>query len=325
MGPLVSIIIPAYNRVHLIGETINSIIDQTYQNWECLVIDDSSTDQTEKLLEFYEARDKRIKYLRRPENLMKGANNCRNFGFETSSGNFIKWFDSDDLLKPDAIKIQVEHLELNSDIDASLAYGEYFHEGFHDVMKSPPKLFISEDIVFDYIVGNVHFHTCAPLWRKSFLSKQIFLYDSKLKKLQDVEFHFRMLKAGLVFEMLDQSLFRYRYSNRDRISLIANDAHINSILDYYNSLLISAKCKNPENEKVMRLFVVNKILDNWHRLLGKKIFVVRLKMAFIILTKLKDLIKHSKISIFKYFRIVLGIAIKVLFGNRGRKYFTIKD
>lgn len=325
MGPLVSIIIPAYNRVHLIGETINSIIDQTYQNWECLVIDDSSTDQTEKLLEFYEARDKRIKYSRRPENLMKGANNCRNFGFETSSGDFIKWLDSDDLLKPDAIKVQVEHLELNSDIDASLAYGEYFNEDFHDVIKSPPKLFISEDIVFDYIVGNIHFSIVAPLWRKSFLVKQKRLFNNKILKLQDVEFHFRMHMAGLKFEMLDQSLFRYRYSNKDRISLINNDAHINSILDYYSSLLISAKCKNPENEKVMRLFVVNKILDNWYKLLNKKYFFSRLKMSLQILSKLKDLIKRSKISFLKYSRIVIGIAVKILFRKRGRKYFTINN
>lgn len=325
MEPLVSIIIPTYNRAHLIGETINSIINQTYQNWECLVIDDRSSDQTEKLIEFYASKDERIKYFQRPKNLMKGANNCRNFGFEMSRGEFVKWFDSDDLLKPDSIKIQVRHLESNKHFDASVAYGEYFHEENEDVIKSPPKLFVSKDIIFDYIMGNIHFQTCAPLWKKSFLKKQKFLYDPKQKKLQDVEFHFRMLLAGLKFEMLDQSLFSYRYSNKDRISFVNTHDHICSILDYYNSILILAKCENAQNEKLMRLFVVNRILDCYYKLLNKKYFMSRLKMSFIVLSNLRVPIKYSKISVINYPKILTGIIINVLFRKKARKYFTIKN
>lgn len=101
---LVSIIIPTYNRAHLIGETLDSVIAQTYQNWECIVVDDGSTDYTDELLEFYCTKDHRIQYHNRPNNRRKGANACRNYGFELSEGEYVKWFDSDDLMS-------VEHLE----------------------------------------------------------------------------------------------------------------------------------------------------------------------------------------------------------------------
>ncbi|HEX9600942.1 MAG TPA: glycosyltransferase family 2 protein, partial [Mariniflexile sp.] len=65
--PLVSIIIPTYNRGHLIGETLESVLCQTYDNWECLVIDDGSTDNTDALVQGYLNKDNRIKFYHRPE------------------------------------------------------------------------------------------------------------------------------------------------------------------------------------------------------------------------------------------------------------------
>ena len=98
MSSLVSIIIPTLNRSHLIGGTIDSIIIQTYTNWECLVIDDGSSDYTEELMSFYVESDKRIKFFKRPLDRPKGGNAARNFGFEKSHGDCIQWFDSDDLM-----------------------------------------------------------------------------------------------------------------------------------------------------------------------------------------------------------------------------------
>ena len=78
MNALVSIIIPTFNRAHLLGETLNSVINQTYSNWECIVVDDGSSDYTEQLMEFYIQKDPRIIFVRRPDNRPKGANACRN-------------------------------------------------------------------------------------------------------------------------------------------------------------------------------------------------------------------------------------------------------
>lgn len=113
MDSIVSIIIPTYNRAHHIGETLDSIIAQTYRNWECIVVDDGSCDYTTELMEFYCEHDSRIQYHHRPKEKPKGANSCRNYGFELSKGKYIQWLDSDDLLSTKKIEFQVILLENN--------------------------------------------------------------------------------------------------------------------------------------------------------------------------------------------------------------------
>ncbi len=97
---LISVIIPTYNRSNLLGNTLDSIINQTYTNWECLVIDDGSTDYTEELMNLYVQKDSRVKFYHRPQERPKGGNAARNYGFELSQGEYIQWFDSDDLMVP---------------------------------------------------------------------------------------------------------------------------------------------------------------------------------------------------------------------------------
>lgn len=108
---LVSIIIPTYNRAALIAETLDSIIRQTYDNWECIIVDDGSSDDTEALVGKYQLRDKRIKYANRPSTLKKGANACRNYGLSLSEGEYVNWFDSDDLMLPKKLELQVDMLK----------------------------------------------------------------------------------------------------------------------------------------------------------------------------------------------------------------------
>ncbi len=111
MQSLVSIIIPTYNRAHLIGGTLDSARAQTYQNWECIIVDDGSNDYTDEMMEFYCERDSRIQYHHRPKERLKGANACRNYGFEISRGRYINWFDSDDLMVPEFIERKVSYLQ----------------------------------------------------------------------------------------------------------------------------------------------------------------------------------------------------------------------
>ena len=79
MLPLVSIIIPTYNREHLIGETLDCVISQTYTNWECIVVDDGSHDNTPEVIKSYFNNDERIKFYNRPDYKNKGASSCRNY------------------------------------------------------------------------------------------------------------------------------------------------------------------------------------------------------------------------------------------------------
>ena len=125
MNALVSIIIPTFNRGHLLGETLDSISAQSYPNWECIIVDDGSSDFTAELVEFYLERDSRFCYYQRPEKRPKGANACRNYGFEKSIGEFIQWFDSDDLMTPDFLKTKI-NAALSGDFDYVITKTECF-------------------------------------------------------------------------------------------------------------------------------------------------------------------------------------------------------
>ena len=70
--PLVSVIIPTYNRAHLIGETLDSVLAQTYQNWECIIVDDGSSDDTDEVIGEYVKKDNRFKYYHRPDEHLPG-------------------------------------------------------------------------------------------------------------------------------------------------------------------------------------------------------------------------------------------------------------
>lgn len=117
----VSIILPTYNRANFLPDTLDSILSQTYTNWECIVIDDGSSDGTNKVMETYLKKDERFSYFNRPQSMPKGANACRNYGFEIAEGELIKWFDSDDIM----LKYHLEKLvELIDNCDLDFAVGD---------------------------------------------------------------------------------------------------------------------------------------------------------------------------------------------------------
>ena len=99
---MISIILPTYNREVYLVDALNSIIGQTYKDWECIVVDDGSTDHTHKIMDFYTERDKRIKYYKLPQNY--GIAVARNFGIQVSKGEYIAVMDSDDVMMKDRLK-----------------------------------------------------------------------------------------------------------------------------------------------------------------------------------------------------------------------------
>lgn len=120
MEPLVSIITPVYNSEKYLEETILSVINQTYKNWELLLIDDCSIDNSYKIIEKYLA-DERIKYLRNERN--SGPAVTRNVGLENSNGKYIALLDSDDFWKKDKLKNQVDFMMKNN---LELSHGNYY-------------------------------------------------------------------------------------------------------------------------------------------------------------------------------------------------------
>lgn len=109
MSPIISIITPAYNAEKTINETIQSVLNQTYNNWELLIIDDCSTDKTKEIIHNYTSVDKRIKYFK-TDKPSGGPSIPRNIGIKNSNGRYIAFLDSDDIWLPNKLEEQLNFL-----------------------------------------------------------------------------------------------------------------------------------------------------------------------------------------------------------------------
>lgn len=124
---LVSIIIPAYNCEDFIGQTFDSVMNQTYQNWEAIVVDDCSTDNTAKIIKEYERKDNRIKYYRLEKN--SGAAIARNKAVDIASGIYMAFLDSDDVWFPEKLSKQIYFMENNAYYFTCTSYTKIDEEG----------------------------------------------------------------------------------------------------------------------------------------------------------------------------------------------------
>src|ERR1035437_8876807 len=109
--PVVSIIIPAYNAARYLGETLESIQNQTYANFECIIINDNSTDDTVKIVTAIASADKRFKLLNKGRSCPNGVSSSRNFGLAQCAGKYVQFLDADDLALPTMLEEKVQLLE----------------------------------------------------------------------------------------------------------------------------------------------------------------------------------------------------------------------
>ena len=112
MSELISIITPTYNCANFIGETIDSVLAQTYSNWEMIIVDDCSTDNTEEIVNNYSNSDKRIKYYKLDNN--SGAAVSRTKAVELANGQYMAFLDSDDLWYPNKLEYQINYMKKNN-------------------------------------------------------------------------------------------------------------------------------------------------------------------------------------------------------------------
>ena len=305
----VSIIIPSYNRSHLIGETLNSVIAQTYTNWECIIIDDGSTDSTEELIANYIKKDSRFQYYHRPKDRLKGANACRNYGYEISNGNYIKWFDSDDIMHPDFLEKQVRILEQFSELDFCVCQSLTFFENSNEKLMNKANRNPTHSLILSYLVKNHYFFTGAPLWKKEYLYKKD-LFDEALSDAHETDFHFRMLLYFPKYIYLKDFLFSIRRGN-DSITQnsINKKASLESrIIFFYKAKILIVKERIKDDSFIMNEYCTYRISGAIYELcmLENRFFIFR-KFRYLIFSLLfqKNLKLISRMSLFIGFLFLL--------------------
>ena len=186
---LISIIIPTFNRANLIGETLDSIIAQTYKKWECLIIDDGSADGTEEVINKYSSKDTRFQYHKRPIDKPKGANACRNYGFELSKGEYINWFDDDDIMLCNFLELKTRALTKN--ISFVICSGFTSDQTLLNQNIIDLSMQDENNLFHEYVLFKLKILTPSILFKKEFLVKER-LFLTFLTRGQEMEFFSRI-------------------------------------------------------------------------------------------------------------------------------------
>lgn len=211
LDKLVSIIIPTYNRGSLIAESLDSILNQSYQNWECIIIDDGSSDNTFDVVNPYVIKDKRIKILNRPDFKPKGANACRNYGLSLSKGDFVLWFDSDDIIHPNCLEVCLKVIHANN-VDFCRFNKVVFSGNNHNYTFSKPEvsglIHVDKGNLLDMLSHKIPFNTCTVLWKRDGLGNEGF--SEEILYADEWEFFSRLLASGLKGVSIETVLFYVR-------------------------------------------------------------------------------------------------------------------
>ena len=253
---LVSILIPNYNKADYLRVTLNTILTQTYSNWECVIVDDHSTDNSWKILEEFAKIDSRFKIYKRPNHLPKGGNACRNFAYTNSVGDFVVFFDSDDLLYPNAITKRVNTIS-NSDYDFCVSNGVLWNG------KDTTGLLIS-----NWTQGNVinAFINFEPIWltqgviiRRNFIEKNTTSWDERVLFYQDVLYNLKLVMLSKNFSITQEVDWIWYVSSKNGLGIKTKS--VNSYYDNYNFISSFYDCiKNIEKSDLqLKHFCFNRI------------------------------------------------------------------
>ncbi len=200
MDITLSIVMPVFNHPNELKEMIDSILANSYSDWELLAVDDGSQAETLSVLREYEILDKRIRLIQRTE-LPKGAQTCRNIGLREARGKYIIFFDSDDYITPDCLETRVQSLSARKDLDfmvfpSGVVENNVFKEkhrfifGYH---------FFRDDIeyfcrrILPFVVWN-------NIYRTDSLRRNNIIWDVNLLSLQDADFNLTTILKGLKYE-----------------------------------------------------------------------------------------------------------------------------
>lgn len=194
----VSIVLPVYNGADHIADSINSIINQTYQNWELIVVNDCSTDNTLEICNELSEKDRRIRVITNEKNLK--LPNTLNVGFEAATGDYYTWTSDDNMYKANAIETMVNTLNQNK--EAVMVYADYTNIDADGNVLGEGKLQESQFIVTGNVCGACFLYTAE-------VAKKVGRYDANLFLAEDYDYWIRIYRCGRMIHITD-NLYLYR-------------------------------------------------------------------------------------------------------------------
>jgi glycosyltransferase involved in cell wall biosynthesis len=233
MHPIVSIIIPNKNRCDELVHTLASVRDQTFKDFECLIIDDNSQENVEHVIAEY-LKDERFRLIRQSRN-RSGAPAARNEGVRQARGTYVVFLDSDDLLAESCLENRVRIMDSHPQLD----FGVFGCELFRVTPGDVGLLWnadTDENDLDRFLRHDVPWQTTGPIWRRSTLEK-VGGWDEAARSAQDWEFHIRTLLSGVNYERFGPPDFYWRMAGPDRGSIgkssVTDKAYHLARLDLY--------------------------------------------------------------------------------------------
>ncbi len=199
-----------YNRAHLITESLATIQNQTYKNWECLIIDDASSDGTAVAVDEFINKDSRFNYHKRTEKYKKGLPGCRNQGLDLAKGNYIIFFDDDDIVHPENLEINFKILQKEG-----VDFCRYNKEPFtikpkidfvpqEEILLRP----VSVKDIEEVVTGKLAFASCCVMWKNRCFKDHRF--NESLMYAEEWECYLRILSSGFTGVSIDNVLYYNR-------------------------------------------------------------------------------------------------------------------
>lgn len=280
-----SVIIPCWNCSKVIGDMLDSILSQSYDDWRVFCVDDQSTDDTYQIIKNYSKRDGRINAVVR-NRTPKGAQTCRNIGLELSEGaEYIIWFDSDDIIAPYCFEQRVAFMEKRKDLDFGVFYAKSFYNNVweREGIKLYGFPYLGTQDLCRFIRRDLPFVGWTNIYRRSSLIKYNMIWDVQLLSLQDSDFNIQSLIKGLRYDYCKEGKIDYfwrQYNSVSNISKkISSVAHQESHLYFLSKLFASL---TPELIKKYKLDLDSYILFFVDKFISDRLFISKIrKMQFL--------------------------------------------
>jgi len=255
MKKLVSVILPTYNRAHLLDRSIKSVLKQTYENFELIVVNDGSSDETERRVKEYQKLDKRTKYVKNDKSL--GVSSARNIGIKIAKGDFIAFQDDDDEWLPLKLEKQVSALESLPQKYALCFTAFYKEEGgkkFYFPDNNLKAICQSNEKIKKKLLEGFSFIPTPSMMIKKEILFKVGFFDEKMLMWVDYDLLMRILLKKYFIQFIEEPLWHY-YQTPNSLSFQGGKIYRKTKLYIFKKYF-----KEIKEDK--------KILSRWHQELG---------------------------------------------------------